>query len=73
MTARAFACPICGAVLYAQTDTTENPEAPELVRFDAKPWIGIVEPSLVPPGTPSATLLVLCSSQCKNTFFKVGG
>lgn len=60
---RAFPCAVCGEVLYAQTDTTEDPEAPELLRFEAKPWIGIV-------GTVPATLLVLCSNDCRKTFFR---
>ena len=74
MTARAFPCAVCGVVLYAQTDTTEDPESPELVRFEAKPWIGIVggdNADIVGERSP-ITLLVLCSSDCKNTFFRNG-
>jgi hypothetical protein len=73
MTARAFPCAVCGEVLYAQTDTTEDPEAPELVRFEAKPWIGIVLNSVDDLLANQARLLVLCSSDCKNTFFRNGG
>lgn len=72
---RAFPCAVCGEVLYAQTDTTENPEAPELLRFEAKPWIGIVEANgmMLSNGKPvPATLLVICSTDCKKTFFKAG-
>jgi hypothetical protein len=73
MTARAFPCAVCGVVLYAQTDTTENPESPELVRFEAKPWIGIVGVERDVERAYPPTLLVLCSSDCKNTFFRNGG
>lgn len=71
-----FPCAVCGVPLYAQSDTTEDPEAPELVRFEAKPWIGIVEANgmMLANGKPvPATLLVLCSNDCKKTFFKAGG
>jgi hypothetical protein len=73
VTARAFPCAVCGDVLLAQTDTTEDPESPELVRFEAKPWIGIVGVERDVERAYPPTLLVLCSSNCKNTFFRNGG
>ena len=75
---RAFACPICGTVLFAQSDTTEDPEAPELVRFEVRPskenpWIGIVGVERDVERAYPPSLLVLCSSDCKNTFFRNSG
>ena len=58
--------------------TTHAEHAPlvppaELVRFEAKPWIGIVLNSVDDLLANQARLLVLCSSDCKNTFFRNGG
>ena len=59
---RTDACCVCGASVTSTSATTDDPEAPEMVRLPAGAWFGMVEDR---PGAETR-LVVCCSDDCVN-------
>lgn len=60
---RVLTCMICDAPLPCESTTSPHPEAPELVRFVERPWLGFMAPDV---------LIVCCSKACADVLLEEG-
>ena len=57
---RALECCVCGATIDAQSATTTDPEAPELLQLPPVAWSGVVRDE--PSG--EVRIIACCSDRC---------